>query len=509
MSECCNCCQCCKKCKCPFLKLFLLQLFDIGDSAGSLFNEAFVLFRTFQRFSAPRSFSAKFSDECLKMFSWAKDFINFLFSSLLPTDPFTEFELFYIYNFAAPLMILTFISALISSYKFMSYIFIYGLFLTLGIGIGYIGINNTISISLIIPTSVIILISFIFRKKNFFSCFQIFNYIFFNNNSNSDTICCNCRSRTQFTLSLMPSFIIFQAVTTPINNQRTYLAYAEFFYSFILCFISLIIELILKIRFREKQDFYFKKATGKIISFAIKCFSLLIIPSTEHFVNIMQENYKNYWNCIVGYIVLGFLLPIAITFLMIKNNFPEICDKYIKREYSYFNFYYIELIDICKQISYAILAAYNINVGCILLETVWLALIIVCYPFKNKSDFSLTIGNSLAMFLSNGAVLYGDKKGFEVFGFGTTVAFMFLICLPAIISIYIYFFKDFETQINERTTEYDLINDNSLNNYEIEKKYGFNKRAVDGLANAIKIILPFVWLFYGLNVSLINKRIKL
>lgn len=51
-----------------YLELYLTQIFDIGNSTGSLFLEIITLFRTFQRIGAPPEFIIKFSPECAKMF---------------------------------------------------------------------------------------------------------------------------------------------------------------------------------------------------------------------------------------------------------------------------------------------------------------------------------------------------------------------------------------------------------------------------------------------------------
>ena len=156
-----------------FQRSFFSQLFDIGSSAGSLFNEVLGIFRTFQRFSAAQSFSTRYSDQCRKMFEWAKNIYGSLMS-FIEMDPLTDFEFFYIYTFAFPLMMLVFISAILSNYNIILYFFVYGLFLMLGIGIGYIGVNTAIAVSLIIISTIMLIIGIVFRRRIFF--FHVFKF---------------------------------------------------------------------------------------------------------------------------------------------------------------------------------------------------------------------------------------------------------------------------------------------------------------------------------------------
>ena len=74
----------CSSCCCTkhsFCRSFFYQLFDIGDSAGSLLNEGINLFRTFQRISAPKQFSTMFSKDCLSLFKWVTNLIQIISNS--------------------------------------------------------------------------------------------------------------------------------------------------------------------------------------------------------------------------------------------------------------------------------------------------------------------------------------------------------------------------------------------------------------------------------------------
>ena len=122
-----------KESACPFYKLFISQLFEIGNSAGSLIGEATNLFRTFQRLSATRTFITKFSNECNGMFDWAKDFVKILIASI-QARPFTDFELFWLYTFSIPILIVSFVSSLFNGYKQIRYYIFWSPFVLIGFG---------------------------------------------------------------------------------------------------------------------------------------------------------------------------------------------------------------------------------------------------------------------------------------------------------------------------------------------------------------------------------------
>ena len=196
----------------------------------------------------------------------------------------------------------------------------------------------------------------------------------------------------------------------------------------------------------------------KAISFSMNCFTLLIIPSTEFFVKIMQDNYRNNWNCIVSYIGDGLILPIILIYLMVLNKVSDIKEKYNIAKYGFFNYYYIEIIDIIKQVVYALFAAYDVYYGCILLEIFWVILIISLLPYKKKSEYSLSLGNSLIMFISNGAMIYSSLKNNAVFSNAVSIVFVIISCIPAVASLYVYFIYDFEVEVKTEN-ESDELNE--------------------------------------------------
>lgn len=129
-----------------FFLCFITELFDIGNSSGSLISEAIGLFRTFQKLSATKTFSIHFSKDCLKLFSWATNIFEIVLSNFY-FRVFSDIELFYVINFVIPLLIITFIILIDCVYQF--YIIFVALiipFSVLGFGFAYIKYDHKISI---------------------------------------------------------------------------------------------------------------------------------------------------------------------------------------------------------------------------------------------------------------------------------------------------------------------------------------------------------------------------
>lgn len=260
----------------------------------------------------------------------------------------------------------------------------------------------------------------------------------------------------------------------------------------------------------KRHKLHLKKITGKVICLVLNCISLLIVPTTEVFVKLIQEDYKSKWNCIVNYVVFGLAFPFIMTLMMIKTNLLQICEKYNQPTKGHQNFfYYVELIDITKQIGFAILASYDQLWGCLTIEIAWVLIVFIIIPYRNVSDYSLAFGNSLLVFITNGVLLYGQKHGFTLFGFKTAIKFVIIACIPAVLSGYLYFIFDFEVELEEKNHEFDDIDDSHLNSSEEEEKYGFDKKAIDKLSALTKALTPFGWFFYGLSISAISKKINL
>lgn len=112
----------------------------------------------------------------------------------------------------------------------------------------------------------------------------------------------------------------------------------------------------------------------KICDFLINYLLLLIIPSTETFFKLIDdEDFKGKWFAFVSLIYNPFLLPLILFLVMIIISHPNIEEKYKQCKYNVD--YYFEFLDIAVQIGYAIAAALVSLLSCIIIEIVWFVLI--------------------------------------------------------------------------------------------------------------------------------------
>lgn len=143
--------------------------------------------------------------------------------------------------------------------------------------------------------------------------------------------------------------------------------------------------------------------------------------------------------------------------MLIFGQYSEVCDKYKKKEKSKINLYcYIELVDIIKQVIYAIVSAYDLLWGCIGVEAAWVLLLIITRPYCQVSEYANALGSSLVLFIGNGATLYAEYHETQYFSFKVAVGFVILASTPAIISAYLYFIFDFDADINSLTEEVEI-----------------------------------------------------
>lgn len=438
------------RCECPFFKLFLSQLFEIGNSAGSLIGEAINLFRTFQRLSATKTFIMKFSSECNGMFDWAKDMIKIIISSL-QARPFTDFELFWIYTISIPIFIVSFVSSLFNGYKQYRYFFLWAPFVIFGMGISMLSmgwIAYLVAGSGIAWFLIIIISYFACLKKKFAEV----------DKKNSELL--EVQNNLHFTVSLLSSFTLLTVTLIPVLLSRKVLSVIIVIFLGSISVLSFFVEFVENCCYPEKQKSHFKTFAVRIVAFAISCLSLLIIPSTQNFAELMKGFYANKWNCIIGYLGITLIFPIVTTFFMIKTRFQGVCEKY-KKNKSKINWYcYVELVDIIRQVVYAIVAAYDLPIVCICIEIAWFILILISRPYCNVSDYSLSFGNSLVVLMSNSAAVYSNYRSWGLFSFKTTVIFVIVACIPAVVSAYLFFIFDFNTKPDKSKNK--KVNDGNL-----------------------------------------------
>lgn len=467
-------------CNGHFIKLFLKQFLDIGKSTGSLFDEIIGLFRTFQKLTAPKKITTKFSRECLSILRWATD-IFYIITNSIRTDPLSDFELFQIYTYVLPLTILTFISVIIAPDMPIIYYFVYGCFIMLGAGFGMIGINKSGAIGCCVTAAILIIISIINKVKgvNVFRFFKCCKKCCKETNSDSEedgSIKYNLLIHAVFMACLVFSATIYPIVAPRNKVQLIMICVIIIICVFMFCLYGITNGFLPQLM---------KKVVLKSVSFIIGLFPLLIIPSTERFFMIIQSNYEGQWTIIASYAAIALLLPISITLLMIIKGTQDIRKKYIGGGYCY-----IEFVDIIRQVSYAICASYDILWGCAGLEAAWIILIIIVRPYTNKSEYSLTIGNSVVLLITNGSLIYSSYVPTKLFGYTVTIIFIVIACIPAILSIYLFFALDFS------------VNEDKFDEYEYEN-------SVNTLSFFALTVTPLAWGFYGLVLPILDNKVDL
>lgn len=448
-----------KCCDWKFFKLFFLQLFDIGKSTGSLIGEAINVFRIFQRSTASESFSLSFSLDYIKIMKWATNLIQIITIDLISSKKLSEFDLFIMYACIIPISLLFFTSSLVLGDWLLLYLFPYLAFLLLGVGIGFIGIDTAAAIGCSIAGGILIFFASQYISKS--SLCGKMGCIKVSKEDGVKMIVNQFRSGGfQFSLAALPTVFIF--------TFHIILAFFETNGKFVLI-CSIIAFLILIIIFffelftkncccSKKTSQQYEKYNIKMIVFIINLFTIIIIPATENFISIIQDDYKNQWRLIVGYIALAVLLPLIMIFMLIRGNYPEICGKYKNPKGDGFNWYpYIELLDFIKQIAFAIVSSYDINYACIGIEVAWLIFIIALRPIDGISSYSLILGESLVLIITNSVAIYQKSHMNHTFSFTVTIIFAIICCLPAVASLYLYFIFDFDTGVNSKDEEeYDV-----------------------------------------------------
>lgn len=434
-------------CSDSFAGLLFSQLFDIGNSAGSLIVEALNIFRTFQRMSAIKSFTVKFSNNCFSMFDWAKKLIQII-SNLIGLTPFTNLELFLFYSFAFPLSILVFVSTVIPNFHLYNHLSLFVVITFFGIGIGSIGGELSNVLIFTIAPAVIFIIYMVYYYCPVHCHKRVGNSMdtccFYNTCD-----CCEISVNFWFSKPLFAGCFFFLIISAPISYYKGLLWIYLPAITTTIIIISFIREYVVYKCKDIDDEIEFERSAGNVILFLINFLNLFLIPSIENFGELIQGKYKTNWNIISSFVVNSLVLPIAITIIMVISNYYKIAIKYKEVDFG-FNFYcLIELVDTVRQISYAIVAALDILWACIGIEIFWIILIIVVRPYRNISDYSLAFGNSLVLLISNGAALYCDMNDTASFSFGITLFFVILACIPAVVSIYLFFIFDFQVYFDD------------------------------------------------------------
>lgn len=476
-----------------FTKEYFKQFFGIGYSSSSIISEAFDLIKVFQKISSNKCFTIHLTNDGSKLFSWT---VN-LFEMILSNFYFRFFygiERFYFINYIFPTILLLFIFFFFCNFKFILFLIFCFLFGILGFGLGYINFNIKISLCFIIPSIV------------FIAIFIIGYYFMFKNHTNFDFFCLKKRiGLYPFSKTIILSLIIFSLMMLPFFINNMYLVGSYLFICLLILIILFIIESILIFFFHRKnqklidKDELKKMNDDEVINydgFYVENISLLItniltiffIPSTNiFFEHICNSKYNNNWICIIGYICFGLSIPIILTLFCVINKNPTICEKYKT------NFYiFVELIDLIRQIDYALVSANDVTWACLFIEITWILFIFILRPYINYSEYCLQAGNSSIVFIiSIISLIYQYRTGYQI-SFLSSVAIVIVALILPTLSLYLYFLYDF-------IQTFDDTEDNSEKAENKRVKINFSINSL----YYIKNILPFAFISYGIFIPLI------
>lgn len=439
---------------------FAREFFSISKSSGSIITEALELIKTFQRIGAAEKFIIILSPGCRSFFSWASDIFKDIISNINIIE-FSELELFYMYNYIIPVSLLTLIVFLACNLKFYVHLWFSLCFFIIGNALG----NITYDISALyitLPVGVVFLVINII----IFCCNEDARSYFYTNEIYSKT-------HLTFTFALINAVVIGSAYMLPIFMKNIFLIESLLFIYEIVFGFSIIIETIISCKLREDRYDYNTYFVPRINSFLMNLFPLLIIPTASHFMNVINDGMAT-WNTFIGYIILGFGVPIAITVGLIYYESPDMMQRY--RYFPYF-----EIIDILKQIIYAILAACDQPIGCAIIEIIWILAVVIVRPYSRKCEYILQTGNSAIIAIFNALALASESTDKTFLSFGACVGLVVAACVPGVVTLIVFFACDFSNAVDN------------------ENDWNFEDTSYSMLF-IFKISMPFVWFSIGIFI---------
>lgn len=208
--------------------------------------------------------------------------------------------------------------------------------------------------------------------------------------------------------------------------------------------------------------------------------SLLLIPSCETFVSVIESPTGPKWNIVLFFVVFNLIFPILLNIALILCEHKSTKDKYKDGWYKWF-----ETADVSQKIIYAIIATYNYPWACAGLQIAWMIAYCIFLPCSSVSDNVLNIGESLVLIIVN-ILIAVNSESKKLFPFGLCIGLMVVACLPVIIASYCFFIFDFS--FGESNKEVDSgLNFKAMRIYYIFCLFG----------------IPIACLLYGMNVPMI------
>lgn len=454
---------------------FFKQLLGIGNSAGSLVSEAIHLLRIFQRLSATRTFSVHFSSDCLRVFAWATNILDIIFSSFYLRS-FYDIELFYIINYVFPLIMITFMVLLFLNFKYYLLLLISAAFVALGFGFGYIQFSVKVGIAFVIPflfldTLIVLVILYLLRRYGF----DVYHFIEYDQYTVLSAV---GKFYLPFSFTVFNTLVITFLFLIPFFvNDRYFLGTCIFVF-----FVLLVIAFVIDILIGSLEDFVSISVilVNNLPLLFTNILTLLFVPSTDLFVELMLGEYESNWNCIVGFIAFALVLPAVITWLLIFFGSSDLLDKY-RDVY----FVYYEFIDMARQIVYAFVSAYDLPWACIMIEICWILAFSIPKIYNSPSEYVLQGGSSLIIITGNTIALVCKYTHTAFISFKW---FLLLVCaafLLAVVAFYVYFATEFQIEEDDPVKKEERV---KLSIY---------------VTIFFMAITPIAWFFFGMFIPII------
>lgn len=433
-----------------------------------------------------------FSHECISLFKWVTDLID-LFFNLFNAKPITNFDSYLLYSLIFPISILFFIT--LKSNKLL-YLILYGLFLGAG---AFFGLFANLIQFCFIP---IIAFGIFFAmssplQKFFANCFKSKVE---NERIEDDVISEeeNLQLNFHFSFCFLGSSFILCLLLIPIYRDR---------YSISILLIIIIPLIIIIVFCIELINFFFfnnsfnttYKYSAKMILFINNILTLLIVPSTEKFISnvTVNEYYRKQWCFYFSYIIINVLIPIIVSIVLVKGEHSSAIEKY--RQTKSNCLYYLNVIDLIKQIIYAFFSSFDIVYGCLSVEVIWLLMMIFLHPFSKVSDYFFTFFTSILIIAGNSVTILSTFKTIGPLSLGQTIVCFILICIPAIVSMYTYFIFDFKTDdIQDDEMKMEDIDESSENENDND--------VADQMGIIMQSFTSFAFFLYGSNIHLFDSE---
>lgn len=470
---------------CRVFKQVCNELLSFADSNRSLIKDAIDLFRIFQRVSASRTFYARFSSDCYKLFEWATDFIAMISDAIVPKEHFSMYELFQLYCLASNIFMANFILILFTSNKFITFIPFFGLAILFGAGYSYAEYNAKYVVILVAVACGITIFSVAGIIIPYIPCFTYLFCSFYRGiqriTEDGATVI-NRRGFLKLTMMMVAGAIVFSTATSPIMFRHRVIG----------IYFCIVMSAIIVCAFIYEIFIYLFKKPLKIsnlIQLVNKIIDLCLVPGTETFIQLVLTSFGVQWNVVVSFVVLTVIFPIVITVVLIISGYEDLTDTYKSDKCC--DYRYIEIVNHFHRIVYAMLAALDIPYGCIGVEGAWLLLIIIIRPYNSYSDTILNMGESIIMILGNTAAVAGS--GF--FSFEVSILFVALATTPVIFSVIAYFAFDFEVPRLEDEKSMDDLDGNK----EIIPP---ESDSMEMLALTAIFLAPISWFLFGTNIRL-------